>query len=271
MLRTNLKLIIKNHYLKRITINKFIFTFIFSFAVLTWGSHVPGSKNSGTDLELTTRIMYVNKNWTTLFEASVVNQFEEQQYRSILLGQYYRFHPNIRTGLFYKRQSGFRHDEDWVTDPVTEWKWKNTNNRHEDLVILDLSPKFLLSFLPGEDWSFEFKTRFEHNFFNSDQNLRLMPTLTYHWILEEKPFLNFYIQQEQAMPLNYSSVKPNEEWLYFGMLYGLDSNWQLGMNYSQKTLSWKNTPEFEKSTGATYTSSNTGSSVGLLVIYKIEK
>ncbi len=269
--KITLKSNIKNLYFKRITIKKLVLLVIQIFCICIEAAQVPVDKNSGTDSELTTRIFYIKSDWTTLAEITAVNQFQDQRYRSVLLGEYFRFHENIRAGLFYKRQTGFRHDADWVNESVGQWRWNDTNDRSEDLAIIDVSPRVLLSFLPGDGWSFDLKTRFEHNFFNQNENLRLVPTLTYYWIHEDSPFLNFYIQNEKVFPLNYDSVKPNEEWIYLGMLYSYNSNWQIGVTASEKTLSWKNTEEFFQKTGATYTSKNSGKSVGLLVVYKFDK
>ncbi len=269
-MRTSSRLATKKLYLKRTIIKKFLLSALIVFQTSAWASHVPLDQKSDEGQEFVTRIFYIDQNLTTLLEISAANQLENQQYRSILLGQYYRFHENLRAGVFYKRQTGFRHDKDWVTDPVIEWRWKNTNNRAENLAIFDISPKVLLSFLPG-DWSFDLKTRFEHNFFNDHQNLRLIPTLTYYWIRKSKPFLNFYVQQEEAYPLNYDSVSPNEKWTYLGILYSLNSNWQFGVSSSEKVLSWKSTADFKRTFGETYTTKNTEASLGLLLIYRMEK
>ncbi len=166
---------------------------------------------------------------------------------------------------------GFRHNEDWVADPILDWKWQNTNRRGEDLAIFDISPKFLIPFFPGDAWSIELKTRIEFNSFNQNQDLRLLPTLTYYWIRDDKAFLNFFIQQEQVLPLNYGQRKVNGQWTYLGALYNFSPQWQFGLNVSRQTLTWVNTDDFLKSTGAAYTTSNTGSKVGLLLVYKFEQ
>lgn len=241
-----------------------------SLPAISQANHIPLDKSSGTDQAFTTRLFYLHKNWTALTEFTAVNDFEAQQYRSILLGGYYRFGANFRGGLFYKKQYGFRHDEDWVQDPVVSWKWLNTNNRAENLVIADLSPKIMIPFLPGDAWSLDFKTRFEHNFFNGNQNLRLMPTLTYYWIRDDKAFLNFYFQLDQALALNHGRDLIPERWTYLGLLYNLNASWQFGISAARKTLSWSSTTDFKNLTGETYSTSNTGYSAGLLIIYKFE-
>ncbi len=184
-----------------------------------------------------------------------------------MLGTYYRMIPNLRAGLFYQRQYGFRHDADWIRDPVVEWKWANTNGRGEDLLIFDFSPKLLLSFLPGTNWSFEFKARYEYNFFNRNQSLRLAPTLTYFWIRNGEAFLNFFLQEDQVFPLNYGKKLVNEQWTYLGVLYNYDSQWQAGLYGSRKKQSWVSTDEYEQ-VEAPYRVTTSGSMIGLLLIYK---
>lgn len=258
----------RNRCSKRITISKLLLGLFLIYQSSAWANHFPADQDSGSDLEFTTRLFYIKEQWTHLAEISAANQFEDQNYRAVLLGSYFRFHENIRAGLFYKRQYGFRHNSDWVEDPIVAWKWKNTNDRGEDLAIVDLSPRFLLSFLPGTNWTLDLKTRFEYNVYNGNQNLRLIPTLTYYWIRKDRPFLNFYVQHEQTLPLSHESVTSGEEWLYFGLLYHLNPTWQVGLSASKKTMSWKSTPEFTELTGASYSTKNSGEAVGLLVIYK---
>lgn len=255
----------------KITINCPLFILFMILPLTASGNHIPLDKSSGTDQSLTTRLFFIKKKLTVLTELSAVNEFESQKYRSVFFGGYYRLNSNFRGGLFYKRQYGFRHDEDWVVDPVVSWKWLDTNSRGEDLLIADLSPKILIPFLPGDAWSLEFKTRFERNFFNSNQNLRFMPTLTYYWIRNDRAFINFYFQLEEALALNYGSIRFPEKWTYFGFLYNLSSSWQFGISAANKTLSWSNTADYKNATGATYTVANSGNSLGLLIFYKFEK
>ncbi|HET6486076.1 MAG TPA: hypothetical protein VFH83_06630, partial [Spirochaetia bacterium] len=72
-------------------------------------------------------------------------------YRSVTVGGYYRVIPNLKLGAFYRLQAGARHDDDWIqTGPnPDDWGWQDTTSRWENVLMLDASPRFLLSFLPG--------------------------------------------------------------------------------------------------------------------------
>ena len=252
----------------RIIINTLLLILFLIFSSNVQANHIPLDQNGNNDTEFTTRVLYIKEKWTPIAEIFGTDQTQDQKYRAVLLGSYYRFHENIRAGLFYKRQYGFRHNADWVDDPVLGWRWRNTNNRGEDLAIFDLSPRILLPFLPGDGWTFDFKTRYEYNFFNNNQYLRFVPTLTYFWIRNDSPFINFYLQAEQTFPLNFDSEGPTEKWLYLGLLYSFDSHWQFGLSTSKKSMSWKSTSEFTQSTSGSYNTKNSSSAIGLLLIYK---
>ena len=259
----------KSPFLKRIIINNFLLILFLIFSSVVHASHIPLDQSRNNDLEFTARFFYSADKWTSLAEIFKADQVQDQQYKSFLLGSYYRFHENIRAGLFFKRQYGFRHNADWIVDSVVDWRWRNTNDRAEDLVIFDLSPRVLLPFLPGDGWTFDFKTRYEYNFFNKDQYLRLVPTVTYYWIHNDSPFINVYVQAEQAFPVNFKSEGPTEKWLYLGLLYSFDSQWQVGLSTSKKEMSWKSTDEFVQLTGASYNNKNSSTAMGLLLIYKL--
>lgn len=232
--------------------------------------NTPTDLGDSNDTELKTRLFYAQKNWTVLTEIQGTNQNESRQFRSILLGGYSHLNSNLRTGFFYQRQYGVRHDEDWFKDPVTSWQWKNVNQRGEDLVLLDISPKTLLPFLPGESWTLEFKTRYEYNFFDQNQTLRVRPNLSYFWIREGRPFLNFFLQEELALALNYGSKSINERWTYIGALYHYSPSWQFGVSAAQKWQSWASTPQYTALTDRSYDVSANSTLIGLIIIFKFD-
>ena len=74
-------------------------------------------------------------------EARIEDEEHELRYMSLTLGSYYRLHKNLKVGAFYRVQRGERHDDDWLfTDPG--WKWENTRDRFEHLLMADVSPGF---------------------------------------------------------------------------------------------------------------------------------
>lgn len=233
----------------------------FTFAA----GNVPEHINKSSETEARLRYLQSVNNFTLFAEAQVADQSDHREYKSIMLGSYYRFFDNLRAGLFYQRQYGFRHDEDWFKDPVTlVWQWRNTNDRGEDLAILDLSPKVSLA----DSWTFEFKTRYEYNFFNSDRSLRLRPNLTYFYLRDGEPLASFFLQAEHVLGLNYGTHAVNERWLYLGGLYHYSSALQFGLFAAKKWQQWSSTPNYTAITGKTYTVDADSDVLGLTLILK---
>lgn len=244
----------------------FLILFVFCSSVFAVGN-VPDDIKSTHEAEARLRYLHVIKNYTLMGEVQISDQSDNRKFKSALIGSYYRFSDNLRTGFFYQRQYGLRHDNDWFKDPVTLWQWRDTNNRGEDLAILDISPKFILPFA-DDHWTFEFKTRYEYNFFNSDRSLRLRPNLTYFWLHDSTPLASFFLQAEQTLALNYGTHSINERWLYLGALYHHSTSLQVGAFIAQKWQEWSSTPEYTAITGKTYTVEADSQVFGATIILK---
>ncbi len=242
---------------------KFFLILFFSSTALAVGN-VPDDIKTTTESEVRLRYLHPVKQFTLFSEIQLADQSDGREYKTIFLGSYYRFFDNLRAGLFYQRQYGFRHNEDWFKDSSAVWQWKNTEDRGEDLAILDVSPKFSL----GNNWTFEFKTRYEYNFFNSDQSLRLRPNLTYFWLGEDKPIASFFLQAEHVLALNYGSHSTEERWAYLGALYHHSSNLQYGAFAAQKWQAWTSTPAYTATTGKTYSVDANSNVLGVMLILK---
>lgn len=229
--------------------------------------NVPDNTPNSTDLETRARVFYAFDSWSLFSEIQATGQSENRKYRSIMLGPYYRWFDHLRTGIFFQRQYGFRHNDDWFKEPQTAiWQWRNTNTRAEDLLVLDVSPKVQLDFLPGEHWTFEFKTRLSHNFFNQEKLLRLRPNLSYFWIRSDVPFLSIFLQAEFVVPL-LDLKSPNERWAYLGTLYHLSQAIQLGCYAALKWEGWRNTSAYTALTGKTYEVEANSTVIGLLGVF----
>lgn len=161
------------------------------------------------------------------------------------LGGYYRLLEALKIGLFYRRAYGLRHDNDWVNSG-TGWAWAHSINRGENILLADATPKMELAFLPGESWVGELKIRYFYNFFNSNQTLTARPGLTYFWLREGEPFLNFFLQYELSVPVNFGQTALNEEWLYIGTLYQVAKFLQMGVFATFHTETWSTSASFAK-------------------------
>ncbi len=238
-------------------------------ASVAFAGNIPAGAPTVNTGEVRIRAFNEMQDLSALAEIREAGQADNQQYQSILLGTYYHLNDHWRAGVFYQRQYGVRHDEDWQKDTVTGWGWINTSQRGEDLAVIDLSPKLHLGFLPGETWTLEFKNRYEYNFFDQDQNLHLRQTLTYFWLKQDQPFLHFFLQCEQVFPLNYGVMPINEQWTYLGMVYQRSESVQLGFFAATQWQSWANTSQFSAQTGNSYVVSAGSNVLGFLAIFKM--
>jgi hypothetical protein len=151
-----------------------------------------------------------------------------------MAGAYYRLHSNLRVGAFFQRQYGMVHDGDWNSGAQA---WNDTRGRGESSVIADVTPRLLLDFLPGS-WVGEIKTRLHHNLFNSQSTATVRPGLTYFWLQDDEPFLNFFAQYELYFPLNYGQATIYRQWAYLGGMYFWNETVQTGLYGSLAREKW---------------------------------
>ena len=170
-------------------------------------------------------------------EVRVEDEDHELRYRSLTAGTYYRVLDNLKVGAFYRLQAGARHIDDWV-DTSPGWEWLDARSRWENLLILDVSPRFLLEFLPGENWVFMVKNRYLWNTANGDQSLQIRPGLTWFWMRNREPVLNVGIAYEAYLALNFGEKLIYERWPYLNLLYHASPNLKLELTGAYRTTTW---------------------------------
>jgi hypothetical protein len=156
---------------------------------------------------------------------------------SVTLGGYYRVLKNLKVGAFYRLQDGAHHDDDWV-DTNGVWGWQDTSARLENILMLDVSPRFLLGFLPGRNWVFMLKGRYEYNFFNNYQSIMARPELTYFWIQDRVPILNVSLSYEMYFPLNFGSTLLYDAWPYLTLLWHATPDVAFELGGAYRTTVW---------------------------------
>lgn len=231
------------------------------------GGNVPSNLPYGVEPEATLRVFGKYEPWLLLAEVYDSSQTDGRENRSVMLGSYYRLLDNLKVGAFYRAEEGVRHDEDWVKTNGS-WGWVDTNGRVENELILDASPRAELSFLPGAHWVGELKTRYLYDFFDSDQYLIVRPGLTYFWLREGEPFINFFLQYELWFPLNFGEKTVYETWAYLGALYHLDDQVQLGAYGALKQQFWSSTAAYTALTGNTYVVEGDSLVLGLVAVFQ---
>ena len=226
-------------------------------ASAAFAEHIPVAPPLGLDLQARTQVVADIDDLNLL--AEVLGRFEGADhafgYRSATLGAYYRVLPNLKLGGFYRLQAGARHDDDWVRseeDPLA-WVWADTADRWESIVMLDASPRFLLDFLPGENWVFMLKTRVIYNTFNSDVSILARPELTYFLMVDRVPVLNATLSYQLYFPLNFGSTIVYQHYPYLSLLWHATPEVGIELSGAYRTTAWSASAEELSVHGDPYT------------------
>lgn len=191
------------------------------------------------------RLFYERNKLSGMFEYE--GRFEDEplefRYQSVTVGGYYRVHRNIKVGAFYRMQLNARHDDDWIEEGPA-WFWADTAGRVEQLLIADVTPRFRLSFLPGENWVTSLKARYGYNLTNTQQTLLLRPGLTYFWIRDREPFLTFTAQYATYFSLNFGAVPWYRHGPYLNTIYHLTPNVMLDFGFRKQWVYWSESAQF---------------------------
>jgi len=190
------------------------------------------------ELEMVSRLFVDVDAWDPM--AELVGRFEGEDfdfgYRALTLGTYYRVHRNLKAGAFYRVQQGARHDEDWDVRYNGDLKREDTTGRTEQVLIADATPRFLLDFLPGEDWVLAVKNRYHFNTYNTNQSLLLRPQLTYFLIRDRRPVINVTGAYGVYLALNFSDQLVYEHAPYLDLIYHLTDETMLNAGVAWKTV-----------------------------------
>lgn len=173
-------------------------------------------------------------------------------FRSLSLGSYARVHPNLKLGVFYRAQTGARHDDDWTNPSPGVWGWRNTSQRAENVVVLDATPRANLTFLPGK-WTGALKVRYEHNWFNNQNTLKLEPEVAWFWMDGLTPRATVFLRHETYLPLNFSQASWYERWWYLAALWHASPKASFGPSVALRDEQWTTSGDFRSAApGASY-------------------
>ena len=199
--------------------------------------HIPSARTGEFDYQFRINLAKDYGSLEPVAEVSGRIEEGEFRYRSLLAGAYYRFHKNLKAGGFYTLLAGARHDDDWVGDP-SRWWWEKTTDRPEQLLSLDVSPRFLLASLPGENWVFMLKNRYIFNTYNGHQTLMVRPGLTYVHIQDREPIFNIGFHYGVYLPLNFSEVLIYEHDPYVNLIYHVNRRVKLELFGAWRFRTW---------------------------------
>jgi len=239
-------------------------------AVLAPAEHIPVASGGFFEFESRTSLLLDLGRLDPLVELE--GRFEdtnlELRYRSLTAGAYVRLLKNLKAGAFYRIQQGARHDDDWIEPSLDVWEWVDSRSRTEQLLILDISPRFLLDFMPGRNWVFAVKNRYQYNAFNGQHSLLVRPGLTYYLLRSREPVLNLSLSYGLYIPLNFGETLLYQHEPYLSLLYHLNRNVKLELTGALKTVIWS-TSDDSWANGDTYAVPNRSLVVGFGVLFPL--
>ena len=175
----------------------------------------------------------------------------EFRYRGLTAGTYLRLHKNLKAGAFYRIQQGARQDDDWIEPVADVWEWVDSRSRIEQVLILDVTPRFLLDFLPGKNWMFTVKNRYLYNTYSTQHSLMVRPGLSYFLMRNREPLFTFSLKYGFYIPLNFGETFLYEHEPYLSVLYHLNRSMKLELTGAYKTVTWSSS-EDSLANGDTY-------------------
>lgn len=216
--------------------------------------HLPEAPGGVVELENHARVFFDLGDFDPMLELSW--RFEDEDFefrrRALMVGSYYRLIDNLKVGAFYKLQAGARHDDDWI-DLNPGWEWRDTTDRYESLLVADISPRFLLEFIPGEDWVLMVKNRYLYNTYNGEQTALVRPSLTYFHLVDREPRFNVSAAYGAYFSLNFGDTLLYRRGPYLSFLYRLSPGVLLDASVARETTTWSTSDDVQSSGESGYT------------------
>lgn len=211
-----------------------------------WGSHIPPIPDAVTEFQGRVAL-FLNTRWFDPMlevQGKIEGAANDFRYRGLTVGSYVRPLPNLKLGVFYRMQAGVRHDDDWIAtgDADLPWAWQDTTARIEHELIADVSPRFLLPFLPGKDWVFMLKTRYTLSSYDLEQTLMVRPTLTWFLLVDREPLLSLALAYGLYFRLDTTDLAATvlyQHTPYFEVLWHVAPSVALELTGSWKSVSWR--------------------------------
>jgi hypothetical protein len=219
-------------------------------AVSAWADHhVPESESPvsgelGPDFMGRFAIIADVGDWNPLLELDgrIEGSDRELRYRALTAGTYYRPHRNLKIGSFYRVQAGARHDDDWEREGTDDWRWKESEDRYEHLLLLDATPRFLL----GRSGVASAKLRYEYNLSIAQQVLLLGPGYTWFYMRDREPRWNLSLHYSLYFSLNFGDVPIYRHGPYASMLIHLSELLKMELRGEYQTRIWSTSEDSEE-------------------------
>jgi hypothetical protein len=146
---------------------------------------------------------------------------------------------NLKVGALYRLEAGARHDDDVTANQTTQqFDWNDTSQRLESILMLDVSPRFQLGFLPGANWVLMLKGRYLYDVWNGQMSVMARPELTWFWIRDRDPFLNISLSYEMYFPVNFGTTFIYQSYPYLTVLWHAAPELGIELAGAYKTTVW---------------------------------
>jgi hypothetical protein len=230
--------------------------------VAATAQHVPGDGAPyvapGVDLQGHGRLFAGAGNLEAMFEYLLRYDADQRfydlpdiaLYDGFAAGLYYRIHPNLKLGAFYRMQLGARHDEDWINDG-SDWLWRDTTDRIEHVFMGDATPRFQMTLFGSTSWVLSIKNRYEITTYTQDaervilHSLLVRPGITYFWLRDREPILNLSLQYATYFSLNFGEKLWYQQGPYLSAIYHLLPGVTLGLNLGYQVSYWSESEDFD--------------------------
>lgn len=141
----------------------------------------------------------------------------------------------LKGGLSYWREYGVLHSWDFDKDPDPAKRWLAPNDRGEDALSVDLTPRLRLSSI----WVAALRARLVNHFLRDHRTLKLRPGLMGSFERGGEPFANLFLQVEPYFALEGEQTDPYEVWAYLGSLFAVTPRFWVGPNVAYRTVVWE--------------------------------
>jgi hypothetical protein len=244
---------------------------IVAASALAGAQHVPTYAQGEVELQSRAQLVAKVGAWDVL--AELMGKLHDtvtplRSYESVTVGGYYRLIPNLKVGALARVQAGGRHDDDVIANLTTnQWDWNDTSSRLEGVLMLDVSPRFKLDFLPGANWVLMLKSRYLYNTWNGQMSIMARPELTWFWIQDRDPFVNVSLSYELYFPLNFGGTPIYQSYPYLTVLWHATPEIGIELAGAYKTTVWSTSASWKTAAWDSYSTPVNTWAFSLGVVY----
>jgi len=248
-----------------------VIAFLAGAAFALGAQHNPPFSQGDVELQSRAQLVASSGSWDILAELLGRTQGLDtplQTFESVTIGGYYRLIPNLKVGALARVQAGARHDNDVFANAATgQGEWIDSSQRLEGVLMLDVTPRFKLDFLPGTNWVLMLKSRYLYNAWNGQMSIMARPELTWFWIQDRDPFLNFSLSYEMYFPLNFGSTLIYQSYPWLTVLWHAAPELGIELGGAYKTTVWSTAASWQAQGWSNYSTPINSWAFSLGVVY----